>query len=446
MRKTGLMVKLAAIAVLVLLLGVWSFTALSENVESILSNRAEDGKLAIYHWWTAGGEREALDELVRYMHEEFPQVRIIPTAVAGGAGGGMVIKVKTEVLSGNPPESFQCHPGSEMYPYYNAGALRDLSDLWQFDNIQERVPSVVSSMCNIGDKYYIVPVGVHRTNVIWYNKQLFKEYGVEPPPEPVTWDKFWALCDELKSKLPEGKYPLALADREDWPATQIFETIMIGTDPQIYEDFINGKVTVAQLIPVLERFKRYVSYVSPYHRSWTWSEGCGNLLAGDSAMYLQGDWVKGFFTIRGWECGKQYGYFTAPGTTGWFGLCIDGFVAPKRSSCPDNAIRWLHVLTEVGAQKMFNRIKGSVSPYEDVPLDIYDDYSRQCAQALYSSDTKFYPSIAHGMGSPWQVLYNLHRTIAYFAINPTDLESIAKSIVDIVHGVEYIKQWNLVGQ
>ncbi|MBA7505061.1 hypothetical protein ES706_03724 [subsurface metagenome] len=420
-----------------------SFTVVGGEMWGIITDYEAGGKVAIYHWWTAGGERHAFDTTTDVLHDQYPNIDIIPTAVAGGAGGAMVTKIKTEIIGGNPPETFQCHPGYELYPYYEAEALRNLDDLWEYEGLGERVPEVLSDICSVGGNYYIAPIGVHRTNVVWYNKQVFADCGVEPPSDPVTFEEFWFLCDELQSKLPEGKYPLVLADREDWPATHIFETIMMGTNPQTYEDFVNGTVTAEQLAPVLEQFKKYISYVDPSHRSWTWGEGCGKLLAGDRAMYLHGDWIKGYFTTRGWTCGNQYGCFTAPGTSDWFGLCVDGFVAANNSECPNNALRWLHSYVTVDAQEGFNPIKGSVSPYEDVPLDIYDDYSRGCAEDLYDPSTNFYPSIAHGSGSPWEVIYNLHRTVANFAVGP-DVGGYANIIANLVQGVDHPMTWDIV--
>ncbi|GAJ11460.1 unnamed protein product, partial [marine sediment metagenome] len=78
---------------------VWSFTIVAENlpseIEGIIENYEASGKVAIYHWWTAGGESHAFDELVGVMGEAYPNINIIPTPVAGGAGGAMVTKMKT---------------------------------------------------------------------------------------------------------------------------------------------------------------------------------------------------------------------------------------------------------------------------------------------------------------------------------------------------------------
>ena len=414
------------------------------GIEEIIEDHDVGGQLRVYNWWTAGGEKEGIDAAFKVFHSMYPNVVIINAPVSGGAGTSMKQVVMVQVIAGNAPESFQCHPGYEAYPYHQSNGLDKVNDIWKYAKLEERTPRRLQDMYKIGDDYYLVPICVHRTNVVWYNKELFEEYGIEPPADPVTFKEFWNICDELQEKLPKGKYPLALGDRNNWPATQVFETLMAGISPQTYEDFINGKVTTSQLEPVLEAFQKYLSYVPSDHRARTWDEACGMVYRGDCAMYIHGDWAKGYFTASGWEYGKQYGTFAAPETSDWFGLCSDAFAKPRRSVEPDNAIRWLYSYTTVEAQERFNPLKGSISPYKDVPLDVYDDYSKVAATLLYDPETKFYPSIANGHGSPHEFVADLNPIIGDFANHPGNIKGTAKSIVKAMGLVGHPKVWDMV--
>jgi glucose/mannose transport system substrate-binding protein len=415
-----------------------------EQIEEIIENHDAGGQLRVYNWWTAGGEKQGIDSVFEFFHSLYPNVAIINSPVSGGAGTSMKQIVIVQVIAGNAPESFQCHPGYEAYPYYEAGGLEEVNDIWEYAKIEKRTPKAIQDVCKIKDDYYMTPIGVHRTNVVWYNKDIFDMYDIELPSKPMTFEDFWSTCDELKEKLPEGKYPLALGDRNNWPATHIFEQIMLGISPQTYEDFINGKVKVSQLEPVLKEFKKYLSYAPPDHRARTWDEACGMIFSGECAMYIHGDWAKGYFTARGWEYGDQYGTFLSPGTSDWFGLCSDAFAMPKNSVDPDNAIRWMYSYTAVEAQKKFNPLKGSVSPFTDVPLEIYDKYSEKCAKDLYNPEIKIFPSIAHGHGSPHEVLADLNPLIGKFASDPRDIRGTAKKIVEILQDIEHPKSWDIV--
>ena len=183
---------------------------------------------------------EAIESVINVFRKKYPNLQVVSNAIPGGAGGAMVMKVKVLALSGNSPEVFQAHPGLELKPYLDAKMLYDLTDLWTYTGLEKRMLNGIAELCQVDGRYYIVPIGVHKTNNVYYNKKLFDQYGITPPTEPVTWEKFWALCEQLQAKLPKGKYPLDLGDRKGWPATHVFETLMIGTDPKIYEDFVTA--------------------------------------------------------------------------------------------------------------------------------------------------------------------------------------------------------------
>ena len=212
------------------------------DIPAILQATDEKGTVNVYHWWTAGGEKDAIESVVKGFTDTYTKVKAKSNAIPGGAGGAMVMKVKVLQQAGKSPETFQAHPGQEIEPYLNSDMLLNLNQVWDYGNLSERALPGLEELCTASDgNKYIVPIGIHKTNVIFYNIHVFEKYGVEiPDHQDITWDEFWALCEELAAKMPDGEYPLDLGDRKGWPACQVFENIMMGTDPQLYEDFING--------------------------------------------------------------------------------------------------------------------------------------------------------------------------------------------------------------
>ncbi|MGB4426731.1 MAG: ABC transporter substrate-binding protein [Limnochordia bacterium] len=414
------MLKKLALRLIILFAAVLVFAngfslAKTLDLEGVINNTSTSGRFDVYHWWTAGGEREAIDTAIAVFEERYPNLKVVSNAVPGGAGGAMVMKVQVLALTGNSPESFQAHPGLEIEPYYDADMLLDLTDLWHYADLNNRILPSIAQFSQFENRYFLIPIGIHKTNVVWYNIHMFKEYGVEPPEEPVTWEAFIALCEELSQKLPKGKYPLDLGDRRGWPATHTFETLMIGIDPQIYEDFINGKATLEQVELVLERFSEFMKYVAPDHSARLWYESAGRLVAGDYAMYLQGSWMQAYFTSLGWEYGVDYGAFSAPGTSGYFGVSIDGFVVPASSRGVENGVRWAYMITDPELQIEFSKAKESISPYSDTPPEIYNELSYLFYQQLHDENIKIYPSCAHGTALPWMATTDLHSRISDFA-------------------------------
>ncbi len=62
-----------------------------------------------------------------------------------------------------------------------------------------------------------------------------------------------------------------------------------------------------------------------------------------------------------WEYGADYGVLTAPGTHGYFGVSIDGFVVPKGSKSVENGLRWAYMVSDPEVQAAFSVAKRSIS-------------------------------------------------------------------------------------
>jgi glucose/mannose transport system substrate-binding protein len=413
-------------------------------IENIIRDVGAGGDLEITHWWTIAEEARAFDVAKEGMRDQYPNVNIIPMPVAGGAGGALTPLLLPALLARRPPESFQANLGYQVLAY--EGFLRDLSDLWEYANLEERTPEIIRRISRKGDRYKVVPIGVHRTNVVWYNKDLFARAGITPPTGTITFSEFWALCGELRRRLPAGTHVLDLGSGLGtiWAATQVFESIMAGLDLQTYEDFINGIVTPEQLKPVLEQFNKYLTYVPADYGARNWAEVGGLMFMDGVAMYLHGDWLKGYFRVRGWRYGVDYGSFIVAETPGIFGLCLDGFVVPRDARYIANGLRWVYSFTTEAVQREFNLEKGSVSPFTDIPLEIYEDvYSREAARSVQDPATRFFPSITHGTAVPNDVVRGLHPKISGFVLE-RDVTAFAHKIVAVVREGTFPIVWDIV--
>ncbi len=417
------------------------------DIPAVLADTDAKGKVNVYHWWTAGGEKQAIEAVIGGFEGTYAKQDAKSNAVPGGAGGAMVMKVKTLQQANRAPESFQAHPGEEIQPYLAADMLFDLSGLWEELGLRERMIGKIADLCvaeNGG--YYIVPVGIHKTNTVFYNIHMFEEYGIAIPDHTnITWDEFWDICEQFKAKLPEGKYALDLGDRKGWTAGQLFENIMMGTAPQIYEDFINGKATQEQVQQVLDTFKKLMDYVAPDHAAREWFETAGRVVAGDYAMYIMGTWMQPFLTSQGWVYGKDYGVFTMPGTEGYYGMCIDGFVVSNASANVEGGVKWAASVADHDVQIAFSKVKESVSPYLDTPDDTYNELTLIFKNELLDESIVAYPSFTHGTALPWAASTDLQTRITDFATSTDpDTARYAKMITEALKEAGVEGDWNIV--
>jgi glucose/mannose transport system substrate-binding protein len=71
-------------------------------------------ELINYHWWTAGGEKEAIDAVFNLFKIVYPGIDLVENPTSGGGGGIMRAQIKTMILAGNAPDTFQLTYGSGM--------------------------------------------------------------------------------------------------------------------------------------------------------------------------------------------------------------------------------------------------------------------------------------------------------------------------------------------
>lgn len=417
------------------------------DMAAIIEDVDAKGTVNVYHWWTAGGEKNAIESVVKGFADTYGKIKAKSNAIPGGAGGAMVMKVKVLQQAGKSPETFQAHPGQEIEPYLSSGLLLNLNQVWEYANLSERALPGLEELCTASDgNKYIVPIGIHKANVIFYNIHVFEKYGVEiPDHENITWDEFWSICEQLAAVMPDGEYPLDLGDRKGWPACQVFEDIMIGTDPQIYEDFINGIYNVEDVTTVLSSYARLMEYVAPDHSSRDWYEASGQVVAGTYAMQIMGAWMQPLLTSMGQVYGEDYGVFTFPGTDGWFGMCIDGFVVSNDSADVEGGVRWAYNVSTPEVQTAFSTLKESISPYSDIADETYCELTLKFKNELLAENTKVYPSFTHGTALPWSASTSLQTQIQEFATSAEhDAEYFANKIVNILKEANVKGDWNLV--
>jgi glucose/mannose transport system substrate-binding protein len=397
--------------------------------------------LVFYHWWTSAGEKEALNSLINVFTEEYPNVTVIPTSVTGGAGYAMLRVIKPLVIAREAPDAFQMHAGYEGKPYFDAGLLESVDNIWKSENLEKVIPRLIQVMCQFKGHYYSVPMDIHRTNVIWYNKKILNDNKINPA-NLTNWDEFFNACDKIRNS--GIQYPIQMGT--DWTAAHVFEQIVASQGIDFYQDWVNGNVTSpedARLLKSLEIFKRYMQYVNLDHATLEWNDATGRIINGEGAFNLMGDWAEGEFKNAKMEYNRDYGEFPVPKTGNMYGLCIDTFQRPKYIQHPINSERWLKVISSKEGQDAFNSVKGSISVRKDTNLTRYGLY-QQSAIFDFVSVKYMFPSIVHGSGAPESFRLNLTEIMADFT-RTLDVNKTAIELTDYTKKIkeEYTIIWEL---
>lgn len=412
---------LLSVLLMVALLFVFSFSAM-----------AQDEEVEIFSWWTGGGEEEGLNALIDLFHEEYPNVEVINATVAGGAGSNAKAVLKTRMVGGNPPDSFQVHGGAELVnTYVETGLMQPITGLLEEWGVKDKFNQQILEMSSYEGEYYSIPVNVHRSNIMFYNKAVLEENNVEPPTDLASFKEALAKLDEA------GVVPLALGDTNKWPAGQIFETLLVATlGPNGYNGLWNGE-TAADDPAIREafvHFKDLMKYVNDDHSALTWQDATQIMHEGEAGFNIMGDWAEGYMKTLGWTPGKEFGWMPIPETEGTFIVITDTFGLPKGAPNSENAKKWLKTIASKEGQDTFNPIKGSIPARLDADKSKYDPYLTS-AMEDFASDT-LAPSIAHGSAAPEGFITALNDTVNEF-ITTGDVDAAFESFQ--ANHEEYVK-------
>jgi glucose/mannose transport system substrate-binding protein len=355
------------------------------------------GDVEIFSWWTSGGEAAALQTLFDNLMLVAPNVNIVNATVAGGAGVNAQAVLQTRLASNDPPDSWQTHIGHELYDrYVTPGYCDPITDLYDSQGWNTVIPQgLIDQVTQDGEKYAI-PVGVHRGNGLWYNKQVLADAGVEVG-DTLSLDEFFTAADMIKAKGNATAW--GMGDKEGFPDTQNFEnTLLAVLGPDNYIKLFTGDLAWddPSVKEAADTYGRILGYLNTDHSALAWADATADLIDGKFGFNAMGDWAYGEFVKKGVT--DKIGWVSAPGTAGSFVLVVDCFTLPKGAPNAAAATAWLKVLGTVGAQAAFNPLKGSIPARTDVPRTGFSEY-HQWSMDSFAADN-LVPSIAHGEAVP----------------------------------------------
>lgn len=144
-------------------------TALLIAAVPVVQAKDLTGKLEIFSWW-AGDEGPALQALIDLYNKDNSGVEVINATVTGGSGVNAKAVLKTRMLGGEPPDSFQVHAGQELIgTWVAADRMEDLTPLFKEQGWMEVFPEGLIKNIGTDKGIWSVPVNIHRSNVLWYS-------------------------------------------------------------------------------------------------------------------------------------------------------------------------------------------------------------------------------------------------------------------------------------
>ncbi len=217
----------------------------SEEQKGEDGSSASTGKVEFWNDKLSGTEQVDLDKLAQSASEasgidiEFISYTDVPS---------MRTAVEQSVNSSDAPGLFTWWSGVNLKNLVDAGAVEDLTDVWEKYIIPNGVSRDVADSLTFDGKIYAAPYSIIY-NAIVYNKDIFDKYDLK---EPETFEEFENVCQTL---VDHGVAPMgvdATAGSYKW-----FQCLLAAYDPQLYLDLCANKVkyTDDRVVEVMNKWQ-----------------------------------------------------------------------------------------------------------------------------------------------------------------------------------------------
>lgn len=358
---------------------------------------APSGDLEIFSWWTGGGEEAGLNALIARFSELYPDVNVNNAAVAGGSGVNARAVLTTRMLGGDPPDTFQVHAGEELNALWvAAGLMQPLNEIYEANGWMEQFPQgLLDLITDEAGNIYVVPVNIHRSNVLWYVPANLEQWGVTVP---ATWDEFvTTTCPALQAA---GVTPLTVG--ENWTQVHLWESVALGVlGVEAYNGLWDGSTnwTSPEVINTFTVLGQVMDCANDDMNALTWQDASQRVANGEAAFNIMGDWAAGYFLVDlALEPGTGFAWAASPGTDGVFMMLSDTFGLPVGAPNADAVRAWLSFLGTAEAQDLFNPVKGSLPANTTADIgnaELYNAYFQNAYEDWTTN--QIVGSLAHGL-------------------------------------------------
>lgn len=268
--------------------------------------------ISIDLWHIQTDNQEVIDEPVARYMEDNPDVDVNVTAIENDT---FKTQIRVALGAGEAPCIFPTWGGGTLAEYVEGDQVIDLTDRVEEDGYRDRFVDASWSVVEMGGRVYAVPVENSAAALVWYNRTIFEEHGLEPPE---TWDDLLEIVDTLNEA---GVAPFALANAASWPGSMYYMYIAdrLG-GPDTFAAAANREggsfedptfVRAGELLQELVDREAFASGVNGL--DWDAGDSRQLLYAGEAAMELMGNWNISIFREENEEFFDEHiGFFPFP--------------------------------------------------------------------------------------------------------------------------------------
>ncbi|WP_344742852.1 extracellular solute-binding protein [Streptosporangium vulgare] len=230
-------------------------------------------------------------------------------------------KIKTAIGAGQAPTIIWGWGGGTLRTYVQAGQVEDLTS-WFEENaaVKDRLFPSSFGAATIDGKIYAMPAETMQPIVLYYNKKVFEQVGVEPPQ---SWGDIMALVPKFNAA---GIAPFSLGGQSRWTNMMWLEFLFdrIG-GPEVFQGVFDAKKdawshpAAIEALTKLQDLVKAKGFIKGFSSITADSNADQALLyTGKAAMMLHGGWTYGSMSADGGDfvSGGHLGYMNFPPVEG----------------------------------------------------------------------------------------------------------------------------------
>ena len=282
---------------------------------------ASAAELTLWHSWSNDSEMAALNTIVDEFESRGHTV-VAASTPHETAGESPLISL---FVAGTPPNLFIAAQSDFYQDLKSQGLSQDVGPLFDRIGATEAFPEVVKQAIEIDGEMLKIPVAVHIDGIIYYNKRVADEIGVDP----TKWqslDDMWADQEKVEAA---GKTFIAIGGNT-FQAGYTFHPILAAVaGPDVYQRFYSAHPdeTVFDepgLRDAIETFRKIADQMDPGWVNRAWNDTTNMVINGDALMQIHGDWMKGVWRVNNKELGTDFACVNIPGAKA-ISVTVDAF-------------------------------------------------------------------------------------------------------------------------
>ena len=340
-------------------------------------------ELEVTHWWTSGGEANAVSKFAEAWNATGNTW--LDGAIAGGGDTARPIMI-SRILGGDPMDAFQFNHGRQAEELIEAGLMLDLTDVAEAEGWKNIVnPSNLLDACTYEGRIYCAPVNIHSWQWMWVSHKFYEDAGL---PVPTNWTEFAASAPDL---VAQGKLPLAMGGQswQQYGAFGVMAIAVAGNDAWLAVNRDKNAEVAAG--PEYAKVFEAAAQAREWSRGTNvqdWNQATNMVITGQAGAQIMGDWAQGEFALAGQVAGKDYSCLPGLGLNAVLDTGGDAFYFPAQDDPEVTAAQkqLAALLLSPAVQVSFNAAKGSLPIRGDVDMGAVNDCTRKGLELLASGN------------------------------------------------------------